>query len=247
MSDQIILECDIGNTRCKWRTVLGAEVLQRGSFDHSTRCKEWPGLKSIQRIRLACVAGDDVVQGIVGQLEHLGVRCERAVATAWQGDISNAYSEPQRLGVDRWLALIAGFHRQQGAVLVLDAGSALTADLVDSAGRHLGGYIVPGARLMEASLIKDTGQVRFKPGDFSAGLAFGCSTAGAVQAGVLSAQLGSVMMAIDEASRRIGQEFAILLTGGNRQMIARHLPQEMVGRVEIVPELVLDGLRWVLP
>jgi type III pantothenate kinase len=58
--------------------------------------------------------------------------------------ITNGYQEPERLGVDRWLALIgaAGITRQN--CFVIDAGSAITIDLLGSDGRHLGGAILPG-------------------------------------------------------------------------------------------------------
>lgn len=247
MTGATILECDIGNTYCKWRKVVGTQVLEQGCFPHLQGYGELGALVGVERIRVASVAGIDSIVQFKAQLQGLGVECEVAAPTARAGGVTNAYADPSRLGVDRWLALIAAYNRQSGAVLVLDAGSALTADLVDSSGCHLGGYILPGEKLMKACLLVETGGVRFESEEYTGGLALGCSTADAVNAGVLAAQVGSVMLAIDEAKRQIQQDFAILLTGGGAKMIAEHLADDVLAGIERVPDLVLDGLQWVLP
>ena len=123
------------------------------------------------------------------------------------------------------------------------AGSALTADLIAADGMHLGGYIVPGMQLMKSSLQADTGKVRFDEGELGSGLDFGCSTGQAVSAGILAAQVGAANIAITEAKRRIRGDFAILLTGGDADQLYGHI----TGQVEIMPDLVLDGLVWLLP
>ena len=64
--------------------------------------------------------------------------------------MTNAYPQPQSLGVDRWLALIAARQLAPGWACVIDAGTALTIDALDAAGLHLGGLIIPGSRMIEA-------------------------------------------------------------------------------------------------
>jgi type III pantothenate kinase len=247
MGAAVILECDIGNTRCKWRVVAGENILQRGSFRHQQGFGSLAELADLQRIRVACVAHAAVLEQFKQQLKVLGLPVEVAATAATLGDISNAYADPVRLGVDRWLAVVAAFHLQGGAALVIDAGSALTADLIDQQGRHLGGYILPGTALMKASLLADTGGVRFEKGDYSAGVVLGCSTAEAVNAGVMAAQIGAVLTAVSESGRQVQEDFAILLTGGDAELIAANLPAELAGKINHIPELVLDGLQWVLP
>jgi len=57
----------------------------------------------------------------------------------------NSYKEPKNLGSDRWLAMIASYELSLGeGFIVVDIGSAVTIDLVDNAGTHLGGIIFPG-------------------------------------------------------------------------------------------------------
>jgi len=57
----------------------------------------------------------------------------------------NSYENPNMLGSDRWLAMIAAYEINpvKGFILV-DIGTAITIDIVDNSGLHLGGVIFPG-------------------------------------------------------------------------------------------------------
>ena len=240
-----VLECDIGNTRCKWRLLdeHGA-IVSRGVQLCSEGFATLPAAEELARIRVACVAKEGVSKKFAEHFAGLNERLVFAETEPATAGVSNAYGDkyPQ-LGVDRWLALVAAYRRQSGAVLVVDVGSAITVDVVDGAGCHLGGYIAPGAQMMEANLLAGTGKVRFERSDGEVSLALGESTAEAVAAGVMAAQLGVVNAAIEQSERRLGKDFAILLTGGGASPLCSLLSRE----VELVPELVLDGLVWALP
>ena len=58
--------------------------------------------------------------------------------------VRNGYEEFERLGLDRWLAMLGGFHLASGACLVLDFGTAVTADFIAADGEHLGWFHLPG-------------------------------------------------------------------------------------------------------
>lgn len=241
----MILECDIGNTCCKWRVVDGHQVIERGSFALLDGFEHFIPTTQIERIKVGSVVEGDNLAGFAGFCDRIGVSAEFAQSTPEVAGVVNAYPDAGKLGVDRWLAVVAGYKRKKGAVLVIDAGTALKADLVSADGQHLGGYIAPGMGLMESSLFSGTDQVRFAPQNCSAGLAFGCATADAVNAGILAAQIGAVTVAIAEAERQMPEGFAILLTGGDAVSIDSHLGSTY--EIEQVPELVLDGLQWLLP
>ena len=74
--------------------------------------------------------------------------------------MTSGYRDPERLGVDRWLALIAARERSKQPTVIVDAGSACTIDLLDSEGRHLGGYILPGLTAMGEALVRGTHQIQ---------------------------------------------------------------------------------------
>ncbi len=240
----LILECDLGNSRCHWRLRSGDTVRGRGEAALADGFAALPVTEPVERILVASVAEPAVLERLREHLAVLGVAPELARSQARAAGVTNAYGEHfASLGVDRWLAVVAAYQRVGGAALVLDAGSALTADLVDAAGRHLGGYIIPGQRLMQSSLLQETGSVRFAPESLSSGLDFGASTAEAVGAGIFAAQVGAATLAIGQADRRIATGFAILVTGGDGGRLLENLPRP----AELVPDLVLDGLAWALP
>ena len=64
---------------------------------------------------------------------------------------------PVTLGVDRWLACLAAHRTYQQDVVVIDAGTAITLDIVTSNGIHLGGYIIPGIASLGQTIKLSTG------------------------------------------------------------------------------------------
>jgi type III pantothenate kinase len=138
--------------------------------------------------------------------------------------------------------VVAAYNKSQSAVLVVDAGSAITVDAVDAEGYHLGGYIAPGSALMKYALETKTSGVRFAENFVQGNKGFGGSTDSAVQAGIFAAQLGMVEVALQEAKKVLG-EYNLYLTGGGA--LALHNQLSTVGFHE--PDLVLDGLAWLIP
>jgi type III pantothenate kinase len=72
------------------------------------------------------------------------------VASEFSGVVC-AYDQVDRLGIDRWLTILAGFSSEK-TTGIIDIGSAITLDVVNKQGLHLGGQIVPGNRLLLESL-----------------------------------------------------------------------------------------------
>ncbi len=243
----VILDCDVGNTRCKWRMLSGSAVVASGQFSHRDGFGDLVLVPAPERVRVASVASDHVLAALMARLQDVGVEPEFAVSRAEECGVVNGYDVPEKLGVDRWLAIVAAFRRKQKAVLIVDAGSALTVDAVNVDGAHMGGYILPGAAYMRDSLLSNTGGVEFNPKAKAFGLDWGRTTQAAVDAGVLSAQVGVVLVAVDTAKEQLGNDFELVLTGGDAESIRAHLPNNINVEVEVVAELVLDGLGWVLP
>src|SRR3546814_17254315 len=73
-------------------------------------------------------------------------------SAGWHG-LRNAYREPERLGVDRWLAMIAAWHTHRGAACIANAGTALTVDVIDAQGQHLGGIIAAGRAEQQSAIL----------------------------------------------------------------------------------------------
>lgn len=148
--------------------------------------------------------------------------------------VTNAYAQPESLGVDRWLALVAAYAKYKSSVCVIDCGTAVTVDVVAANGLHLGGLIMPGLQLMRESLFGNTGKILPEKGVV---VELASNTKDAVESGcvhLLSSGLDQIC--------RIQQEkhsgLRIVLTGGDGEFIARQMRMQTI----FIETLVLDGL-----
>jgi type III pantothenate kinase len=239
------LVIDLGNSRLKWAIADAAGLRPDppgGALpwpDAEPPWADWQALRPTG-VALASVAGAGPVADLESRLAAR-LRCpvrRPFVQARWQGLLC-AYPQPERLGIDRWLALIAA-HRQSAAtpVLVASAGTALTIDRLDPGGRHAGGLIAPGLAAMRAGLeLAAPGLARFAGGQAGPGLA--TDSADAIASGCLQAAA-----ALLERCRNAGPDrppWPVLLSGGD----AGRLRPLLAGAVDQRPRLVLEGLaRW---
>ncbi len=234
----MILQMDVGNTRAKWRLCRGQEPVDSGVMDRSC-ANSLPELtQQPAELWISSVAGSEfetIVREEAQARWNIAPWFARSSASAC--GLVNSYDEPQRMGVDRWLAMIAAWN-QAGedsglGVCVVDAGSALTIDFVAASGEHLGGYILPGLDSMEKALLQDTDRVRFADAPRDS-IAPGRSTEQAVYNGLLLSQAGAVALALSKQT----EKYSLLFSGGNGAVVQAVLA--MGGN--FAADLVLDGL-----
>jgi type III pantothenate kinase len=181
-----LLLLDVGNSRLKWallrkpyqrrhqfaaQGVIELDAL-RGSAAAWTRLFKAVGRPDV--IYVCNVAGAAVERQIRAASERAGLSAPHfARSEAAAGGVRNAYREPWRFGVDRWVGLIGARHEHPGQDLCLvGLGTAMTIDLLDSGGRHFGGSLVPGPRLMIESLLEHTAGIRRRAGGWGATRSF---------------------------------------------------------------------------
>ena len=233
------LQLDVGNSSSKWRLLRQGEVVARGTYRPQEPASQEALLNctpKLQQIWVASVADSEAEKSLADMLaQRWGVHAWFARSTANCGGLRNSYEEPERLGVDRWLAMLAAWHRLRGRACVVDAGSALTYDLVSADGQHEGGYIIPGPTLMERALLLDTQRVRFEE-EATYELTPGQSTAEAVRHGIALAQTGALALAMDRAGIVPSQ---LLFCGGWGKSL-----MELLDRGgSYLPDLVFEGLE----
>lgn len=229
-----ILLCDLGNSgRLKWQLGEAAGVLTTPGQALP------PCFSTCDAIALSSVADAELSQQYIAALQNIGGRgvWQAAVVDECLG-LKHAYHEPSRLGVDRWLAMLAAWHSEQSPVLVIDAGSAITADFVDSSGAHLGGYITPGRGLMESALRASTSRVKFADLKTALPVQPGAGTDACVAGGLLQSSLGFVRECCAQAETLLGANYQLLVAGGDADLIAEAFPA-----ARLAPELVLEGLQ----
>ncbi len=231
-----MLLLDIGNTRLKWAQVQNGQLHAAEPRAHRKR-------PAALLARLPAEAPDTVwISGVMDARTLAQVRqavlmrwpCTVHMATteAVRDGLHNAYAEPARLGADRWLAMLGAWAQTRDACVVVDAGTALTVDVIDAGGRHRGGIIAAGLHTSRAALLAAT---RFATRDAAppAHAGLGTDTEGCVDQGALLSCLGAIdrAAAAEPRARRF-------ITGGDA---ARLLPHLGAGWV-LQPELVLHGL-----
>jgi type III pantothenate kinase len=231
-----VLQLDVGNSAAKWRLVCEQGVLARGRCGPNqidSLAKLMPQGATPGAIWVASVAAATLNAQLASELEALfDIAPWFAQTQAQTGGLANSYAEPGRMGVDRWLAMLGARARVDGALCVVDVGSATTIDLVSADGQHEGGYIIPGPALMERALLLDTDRVRFDD-EIGYALSPGRSTAEAVRHGIALAQIGAIT-AIHDISQR-----TVVVTGGGAQALSALLAIDH----SLVPDLVFEGLE----
>lgn len=237
------LELDVGNTALKWR--LCQEDRRIAGGREPTRDVAALPLAGVSEVWVASVAGEQVNTALSNEFAALGVTAVFARSQQRCGGVQNSYSDVSRMGVDRWLAMVAAFRQaEHKPVLVVDAGTALTIDVVAGSGHHLGGYILPGAPLMVRSLGLATDRV--KVDRVSAGvLSPGRDTGECVLNGCALAQVGAIKQAVTEAQSALEEVPTIIVTGGDGQGLCE-LGGDAARDWVYVEDLVLDGLAPVL-
>jgi type III pantothenate kinase len=239
---------DIGNSRLKWAWLIDRHLQRPGLALHRRRDLDevLTDLPLEEPAPAAVLAASVAAPELTGAVADAVKRCwgltmQLATTEGAACGVRCGYTEPRQLGVDRWMAILAAHRHHQTPVCVVNAGTAVTIDLLRTDGEHLGGLIVPGLRLMQEVLQRGTGRIeeatRLVVQTEPAGAGPGRDTASGMRNGALLA----VSSLIRDCVRRVnGPDAAsVVLTGGD----AEALMPELTGlSVDHRPLLVLEGL-----
>ncbi|MBH3431271.1 pantothenate kinase [Pseudomonas alkylphenolica] len=246
----MILELDCGNSFIKWRVIrsAGAVVVAGGVVDSDQALLE--AIQALaqppRRARLVSVRSEEETSDLCALLaRHFGLEVLVAQPAREVSGVRNGYEDYQRLGLDRWLAVLGAYRLAGGACLVMDFGTAAKADFVAADGEHLGGFICPGMPLMRSQLRTHTRRIRYD--DASAERALGSmapgrSTVEAVERGCVHMLQGFVRSQLEHARGLWGDDFTVLLTGGDAPLV-----QDAAPDARVVPDLVFVGLAMACP
>jgi len=144
------------------------------------------------------------------------------------------------LGPDRCAALCALFYTAERPLLHLSFGTALTGDLLDANGTHLGGFISLGLNLRLKALHQHTGRLPQLPAPQNLPPLWGTSTAEAIWIGTLHGMLAEIQSYLRGAQTTLGP-YHLYISGGEAPLLEPFLPQS----VTFVPNLTLIGVwHW---
>ena len=267
---------DIGNTRLKWAVLqdgglISGHALINQQITRHELIKTWNMPMTPERLAIACVSREPLLALVQSVAIALWPAIEiiHVKSQAHSFGVYNAYQQPEKLGVDRWLALVAVRNHYQLPAFIVDCGTAITVDLIDAEGKHQGGLISPGLTLMKKSLAAGTEALQyhethydFGPADF---------TEAAIYSGTMAAAVGLIEYVLNKHSNAMlplpsgeacpehsrrgrGEGFQkiancnrpqymqLILTGGDAEIIAKQLAIQPI----VDPDLVLRGLAVVL-
>ena len=238
---------DVGNTRIKWQLITDEYDCEKksdsGSLHDLSEFIQTLNTREIDTL-VAAVNQTAELKNLLDQSSFRSI----AVASSQSSQVGvyNSYVHPERMGVDRWLAMIAAFTQnkakdQDKGIIVVDAGSALTIDVVSVNGKHQGGYIVPGLIMAQQALFANTERV-IQYDEVSVNKAgldkykkLGNNTIQCVEYGVINQMIALVKQVNEEYL-----DYEIFFTGGDGELLAGYL-----GTGTVDKDLVLKGLWQV--
>lgn len=231
---------DAGNSRLKW--LFGEHLpgmIETLSYSSDWRLRlyrSWHLLPQPDAVVLSNVKDREIETAIEALAAKLWQKAITTIITPKRTNttLTVAYDEPQTLGSDRYLAMLGGRTLSHDPLCVIGCGTALTVDVVDGEGVHLGGVILPGIRLAENALLNHTRKL--VPMRWTANL-LGTDTASCIGAGIHHALPGGVAHIIEELQAGNGRRFERFAYGGDAQILFGKRPA-----YRIEPDLVFTGM-----
>lgn len=253
MSAGITLLVDAGNTRVKfgWMHTSGTrrepDIL---ALAHDALEDLVPWLSSLPGTPMGAI-GVSVTRAEVRShverllLQHCGLALHWQSSSASAAGVENLYEQPEKLGNDRWVALLGLSRHTRHAAVLASFGTATTIDTLGPAAvvEHPlpagsrsaapdkdkeifsqrffeGGLILPGPELMRQSLAQGTAGLPYALGQRTD---FPRDTHSAISTGIAAAQAGAVLRQWRTALTRLGEPPRLYCSGGGWPLVAEEL------------------------
>lgn len=234
---------DVGNTRIKWGRCEPDAVVEMASLPPDDpaawerQLEKWSFSREKQWVLAAVHPAR--LKRLTTWLRERGERVQ-VVTHPRDLPLQTLLAEPEKAGIDRLLdAVAANLRRRPGrGAVVVDAGSAVTVDLLDETGTFAGGAIFPGLRLMAKALNDYTALLPVIETPRDVPPAPGMTTIAAMEAGIYWSVVGGVEAIVSEYKRRV-PTLDLFLTGGDAPVLHYVLSDSILW-----PEMTLEGLRW---
>lgn len=237
-----IVVVDVGNSATKLTWMEEGEARRRERISHEEPESAERVFDAVRRSRCP-----PVLVGVApSRLEDLSTRLRPLGALRAGVDFApllpNRCRRPETTGQDRLFAACGALRHARPPLVVVDAGTAITVDRVSQEPAFEGGAIVPGVRLALRSLSRGAEQLpEIAPPDHPGPFPLpGRDTREAILHGVVMGA-ASAVEGLVRALRTRGDE-PILLTGGDAELLCRHLSLAALTVTDLVAEGVWDSL-----
>ncbi|KGJ96651.1 pantothenate kinase [Colwellia psychrerythraea] len=246
----MIVLIDIGNSRTKYTQLVEGRLsaiaqLNNQDFTLAYFAKHF---SHASQVVVANVASSSLSSELSTWCTEQNISFRQVHSEQQKNALQSAYQQPTTLGIDRWLALLGTIHLYPNEnVLIIDAGTATTIDLVAGSGQHQGGWILAGIKALFNSIVSNSTLVHAKSTAVPS-LAFGSNTSDNVNNACWAATLGMVEQAISQA-QQLSDLDRIILTGGDGKVLTTLLLAQTsekiiaVENIQFIDNLIFYGLQ----
>jgi len=232
---------DIGNTATKLAVFQSDKMIQVQTVATTNMLAEVEALlKKFSRVKHGLLSSVKMIDNL--EFERLQKLLPiKILDVSFQLPFKNAYNTPHTLGVDR-LALMAAAVQQYSKrnVLVIDAGSCVTYDFMDSNQNYLGGAISPGVEMRYKALETFTSNLplleKTPPNQ-----RIGSSTEASIHSGVIHGLLHEMEGTIKEYQNKY-PDLTVILTGGDTDFLCKQFKISIFAN----SNFLLEGLNFLL-
>jgi type III pantothenate kinase len=153
----------------------------------------------------------------------------------------NSYKTPKTLGIDR-IALVSASVEQfpDKNVLIIDAGTCITYDFVNTKNEYFGGAISPGIRMRYQSLNNLTANLPLLETETPNNI-IGNSTESSIHSGVIHGVLKEIDGVIGDYEQKYS-DLTVILTGGDANFLSKQLKSSIFAN----SNFLLEGLNFIL-
>tara|TARA_B100001173_G_C15904099_1_gene511215 strand:- start:369 stop:989 length:621 start_codon:yes stop_codon:yes gene_type:complete len=203
---------------------------------------DFSSIKSIEKIIVANVNHSVVLDKIKEILAAF--KCPIIEASTGSNEyLVNDYEDIKTLGVDRWMAAMGAWKLYQRPLLIINAGTAITIDLIDldkkDKAHFKGGMILPGIAISLGILNNNTNLIDTEIGQSQYP---SLNTKDAVTTGIMT----SIQGAVNLVCRKLPSSLPILLTGGDANLIYEQAEEDWKSRIKLENDLIFEGLMFYI-
>lgn len=232
------LYIDVGNTRAKYCVERDGQLSDSYYLEHVEQLIEHVNVTS--DVVIASVGQAEFTLKLIEGLTAAGISPMVLQSPGQQMGLTNGYVKPDKLGIDRWLAMLACRKLTSAPFMVLDAGSAITCDFVVADGRHIGGWILPGVSAVSTSLQQVTSHLPMVDCAVPP-ISAGDDTLSCLQHGQLGLWQGLIQQACTYMDTQV-DDYRIFVTGGDADWLICRFNRF----VEKIDQAVFKGMQLTL-
>ncbi len=231
---------DVGNTRVKVAVFEQDKIVKQFVFDKKRIISEIKKITRKHKISKGIISSVASISEI--KLKKLkNIIDLKLVSSKTNVPFLNLYKTPKTLGVDRIALVVAAVKNFANKnVLVIDAGTCITFDFINSKSEYLGGAISPGILIRYKALHRFTSKLpllnKNLPNNF-----IGNSTKESINSGVVNGVINEIDGVITQYKNKYS-DLTVVLTGGDTNFLSKQLKSSIFAN----QNFLLEGLNEIL-